>query len=88
MSDFTLSVQEQKLKAKQPKLWGWRWLFMALVQIQHNQKDTNKLLVRQNDLLSKQINLLRSLQPHRITDEDVAFIKEMQAVGEGSDNAE
>lgn len=79
MRDFYISTQEKLLESKHPKLWGWRYLFRALLEIQRNQHHSIKLAVKQNNLLEKQVKLLRDSQPHKITDEDVSFIKEMMA---------
>jgi len=83
---FTILQQQKTLEAKQPRTWGWRFLFKVLLEVQHNQREQSKLLTDQKKLLEVQNRLLRALQPHRINDSDVAFIKQM--MGEGTEVGE
>lgn len=70
MNKLTIKRQEEILNQAKPNLWGWRYLFRVLLSVQANQQETNKLL-------HAQVKLLEKLQPHKITDEDVAFITNM-----------
>lgn len=58
MNRFTITAQQSALAATKPRTWGWRFLFKALIEIQHNQQEQIKLLkaldkhIQRNDMVA------------------------------------